>query len=53
VRQRLLEEPRIGKPVAQPFLERSGPGQSVYWPFEFAAKSMYMPRLAKRGTSLR
>ena len=49
----LVITPRIGKPVAQPFLERSGPGQSVYWPFEFAEKSMYMPRLAKRGTSLR
>src|SRR5439155_1180374 len=53
VGQGLLEEPRACKPVAQPFLERRGPGQSAYRPFEFAAKSKYTPKLAKSGTSLR
>jgi hypothetical protein len=53
VRQRLLEEARVVEPVTQPFLERRGPRQSVYWPAEFAAKSMYRPTFATSGTSLR
>jgi hypothetical protein len=53
VRQRLLDEARIVEPVAQPFFERRGPRQSVYWPDEFAAKSMYRPTFETSGTSLR
>src|SRR5262249_27401127 len=53
VRQRLLDKARIVEPVAQPFLERRGPRQSVYWPAEFAAKSMYSPTFETSGTSLR
>ena len=47
------EEARVIEPVTQPFLERRGPRQSVYWPDEFAAKSMYRPTFDASGTSLR